>query len=72
MAARLPYKRIRIDGTQVYEHRHVYVMTHGQIPAGYVVHHIDHDHTNNDPANLAAVPRDEHANHHLNEERNHA
>ena len=38
-------------------HREVYKETYGQIPHGWVVHHIDQCKTNNDPENLIAMPR---------------
>jgi hypothetical protein len=45
-------------------HREIWKDTHGPIPDGWHVHHIDHDASNNDPANLTCVPADEHRAHH--------
>ena len=36
------------------------------LPEGYVVHHIDHDHRNNEPSNLQLMTRGEHTSHHHN------
>lgn len=38
------------------EHRSVYTETHGAIPEGWVIHHIDHVKHNNDLDNLIALP----------------
>lgn len=45
-------------------HRDIYVATHGPIPRGWHVHHIDHDSLNNDPNNLTVITAEEHAKHH--------
>lgn len=34
---------------------------HGPVPKGYVIHHVDHDSLNDDPANLQALSRGDHA-----------
>lgn len=47
-----------------YLHRAIYKAHSGPIPAGWHVHHVDHDPLNNDPANLQAVSPTEHATHH--------
>jgi len=49
------------DGDRAYLHRVVWEQSHGLIPSGWDVHHKDHDKLNNDPGNLQAMPRDEHA-----------
>lgn len=36
----------------------------GDAPEGYVRHHVDHDHLNNDPSNLEIISRGEHSAHH--------
>lgn len=41
-------------------HREVYKDHHGPIPDGWHVHHVDGDHSNNDPDNLEALPGKEH------------
>ena len=43
-----------------YAHRVIYERHYGPIPAGWVVHHRDEDKSNNDPANLEAMPRGAH------------
>ena len=52
------------NGKKQYLHRHVYEQSHGAIPPGYVVHHADHDPTNNDITNLVLMRRAEHHSHH--------
>lgn len=51
--------------------RRIYRKHYGQIPKddngrSYDIHHIDGDHSNNDPVNLKAVPIQEHYNIHYN------
>lgn len=41
-------------------HRDVWEHHNGPIPEGFDVHHIDEDTSNNDIANLACIPRNEH------------
>lgn len=41
-------------------HRHVWEDTHGPIPAGFDIHHIDEDTGNNDPLNLECLPKPDH------------
>lgn len=36
-----------------------------EIPKGYVVHHLDHDETNDDPSNLVIMQKHQHTAHHL-------
>lgn len=47
-------------------HRVVWETLNGPIPKGWHVHHVDHDPTNNQPRNLALVPKAEHLMHHAN------
>lgn len=48
-------------------HRYVYEHVNGKIPAGYQVHHIDHDKGNNEPENLVLLTAKQHRQRH-NEE----
>lgn len=41
-------------------HDLIYTIYHGEIPEGYVVHHIDGNPKNNNPNNLTAMPRNVH------------
>lgn len=45
-------------------HREVWKATHGPIPAGHEIHHVDGNASNNDPGNLACIPAAEHTRHH--------
>jgi hypothetical protein len=49
------------------DHKKAYIKHFGSIPKGYHVHHIDGDHTNNDPSNLTAVSIREHFDIHWNQ-----
>lgn len=59
-AHRVYYQASRGTG-RGFLHRDVYRDHNGEIPEGYLVHHKDHDPFNNDPGNLRAVSRPEHA-----------
>ena len=48
-------------------HRFVYQQEIGEIPKGFEVHHIDHDKSNNEPANLQLVSASEHRRIHAEE-----
>jgi alpha-D-ribose 1-methylphosphonate 5-triphosphate diphosphatase PhnM len=50
------------------EHRWVWEQTNGPIPKGYVIHHIDHDKTNNDISNLQCLTVREHHQLHAEQE----
>lgn len=41
-------------------HRHVWAFHHGDIPAGFDIHHRDHNRTNNDISNLECLSKDAH------------
>lgn len=47
-------------------HEEVWMHANGvtEVPDGFHVHHIDHDHSNNDPRNLRIVPAAEHTSYH--------
>ncbi len=50
------YRSIHVDGVKVLEHRHVMALKLGRpLKPGEIIHHIDHDRANNDPANLELV-----------------
>lgn len=53
--------------TKIRRHVHQYLWEkeHGEIPAGYEVHHIDHNTENNALSNLIAMPAEEHRKHHM-------
>jgi hypothetical protein len=48
-------------------HQEIWKARNGPIPAGYHVHHADHDPLNNDPANLVLLDGDEHNAHHASQ-----
>jgi hypothetical protein len=52
----------RKGSKHVFEHHVVYCEAHGmtEIPKGYVIHHVDHDKTNNDPENLIMLTISDH------------
>lgn len=51
----------------VYLHRAVWAHHNGPIPAGWHVHHINGDKSDNAGGNLVALPQSEHASHHMAE-----
>lgn len=53
--ARDPYRKVRIDGVNFYEHRVVWAWVYGPIPDGLWIDHIDGDKLNNSPRNLRLV-----------------
>lgn len=48
-------------------HRYVYERVNGKIPAGYQIHHIDHDKGNNEPENLELLTVTQHRKKHSEE-----
>jgi hypothetical protein len=58
--------RITINGKVVYEHRNIYETTYGEIPKGYIIHHIDGDTKNNNISNLQLMKQSEHIKLHMN------
>lgn len=56
------YVSRKINGKWTSKPLHVlrYEAAHGKVPAGYDVHHIDHDHTNNSVENLVAITKSDH------------
>lgn len=51
-------------------HRYVWEQTHGKIPKGYHIHHIDGDKSNNDISNLMMLTPTEHLSYHGNKRAN--
>ncbi len=54
----------KTTGRRTYLHRDVYEDAFGPIPAGYDVHHVDEDKSNNSPENLALHSKSEHGQRH--------
>ncbi len=48
-------------------HRKIYIKHFGPIPEGFDIHHIDGNHSNNDPFNLKAVSLQEHYDIHFSQ-----
>lgn len=46
------------------KYRKIYERHYGEIPSGYHIHHKDHNHYNNDPENLVAIPSGKHYKYH--------
>jgi hypothetical protein len=68
MHLRRYYQRTHSDHRETFLHRQVWKDATGQkIPAGFDVHHRDHNFDNNQPGNLGAVPDAIHASHHATE-----
>lgn len=50
-----------------YTHAQVCDSVHGELPAGHVRHHVDHDRRNNTPENLRPMTQEEHRSYHASE-----
>lgn len=57
---RAGYRIRKIKGDAILEHRLVWERTHGPIPGGHVIHHIDGDKLNNDLSNLRLMTVGDH------------
>lgn len=51
-------------GDRKWLHHAVWESEHGPIPAGFHIHHVDHDTSNNEPSNLVCLSPSEHSKHH--------
>lgn len=51
-------------GKLVFEHREIWELNNGPIPDGFVIHHKNHDPSDNCIANLQLMPRSNHIAHH--------
>ena len=63
-------KELKRVGAMVYLHRAVWEKANGPIPAGFDVHHIDHNIYNNALSNLELIDKAKHDSMHLKEARN--
>lgn len=55
------YIALKIDGKRIDEHRLIWEKAYGEIPEGYIIHHIDGNKSNNDLSNLQMMSREEHS-----------
>lgn len=53
-----------VTGVRMPTHRMVYSNLYGDIPEGFVVHHVNHVKTDNSPGNLVLVAKADHSKHH--------
>ena len=54
------YNYIWEAGKYQSEHKLIYEKAHGEIPNGYIIHHIDKNRRNNNISNLIAIPSRDH------------
>src|SRR5882672_514540 len=59
------YQSARRDGSERLLHRRIWSDTHGPIPTGGEIHHLDHDWANNDTSNLQLRFSGEHQRTHM-------
>jgi DNA-binding CsgD family transcriptional regulator len=55
------YRHININGKYIPEHRIVWEKKHGDIPDGWIVHHLNGNKLDNRIENLSAMPRKQHS-----------
>jgi hypothetical protein len=58
------YRQIHRDGKQWLEHRWLWEQANGPIPAGHLIHHVNHDRADNRLENLQLMTRAMHTSHH--------
>src|SRR3990167_95090 len=61
------YKMIRIGNKYIYEHIWIWQTHKGEIPKGFIIHHINHDKGDNRINNLACMSQSEHMKLHQRE-----
>ncbi len=54
------YKKTKMNGKRIYSHRKVWTLANGEIPDGYVIHHINGDSKDNRLVNLAMMTKEAH------------
>lgn len=54
------YKKTKLNGKRIYSHRKVWTLANGEIPNGYVIHHINGDSKDNRLVNLAMMTKEAH------------
>jgi len=55
------YRRFKLKGKHIKEHRYIWEIHNGKIPLGYDIHHIDNNKLNNDIKNLEMIKHGEHS-----------
>ena len=58
------YKKVTIDGVCLLAHRYIWEQQNGPVPAGMLVHHINHNKIDNRIENLELMSPGDHSRHH--------
>lgn len=58
------YEKIKVAGKTYSLHKYVWEQVNGEVPPGYVVHHINHEKRDNRIENLMLMTHAEHSAHH--------